>query len=156
MMTPASMFVWTLLAAVYLLFAGQVSADEIASAIIVGGAATGWSIAVRHASARRFGFDRAAVVVSCRALLGLPAATFRVGAKLVRAIARPARGHVRPQTFVYGARDRPEDSGRRAIATLAASLAPDSFVLRMSEPRNQIEIHVFAGKPPRSDPRWPI
>lgn len=151
----AAIGIWLAGAVCYMVLAGQFSADEIAAAVILGGLGAGWHFAVMHDGARRFRFERPALRLAAASLIGLPGATFRVGARLAAALLRPVEGRRVEQVFHRGASDDPRDRGRRAAVVLATSLAPDSYVIRMPVNAETITFHALTGSSPGTDPRWP-
>ena len=154
-----SVLVGMLAAAVYELFAGQFSADELGAAGVCGLVAALWSASLRRAGPVRFRFEEGTFGAVARAVGGLPAATGGVALVLGRAIAGsgPAArepGHVVHKALVPGRRRDQADAGRRAIAVLAQSLAPDSFVVRTPEAREEIEVHQLVARSTRANARW--
>jgi hypothetical protein len=114
---------WLALALSYLVFAGQVSRNELiagfgACAIAVGHAV----IAHRAADAPmrlRLRWDRVIGIAATSLVMD----TIRVGAALLR----PRPGALSPETLPL---DEAVPSGRRAVAILTLSLAPNGFVVR--------------------------
>ena len=148
-------FVWAMLAVAYVLFAGQPSAEELAFAVGCGLVAAVWSASLRRAAPLKLRYERGAATALARAVAGLPSGTWRVGLKLVRAVATASGGASSTRSFVHGRADDPRDAGRRAVAVLALSLAPDKFVLRTPGGRDEIELHELAAAQPKGDARWP-
>ncbi len=146
---------WAILAAAYLLFAGQFSGDEFAMSVLGGLAASLWAVALGRTAVQRFRFERGAGDATGRALAGVPGATAGVALALLKAAAAGGGGEVRSQAFTYGRVAEPQDAGRRAVAVLARSLAPDSFVLRAHEGEDRLELHVM-GDTAAEDPRWAV
>jgi hypothetical protein len=113
-------FAWIGLAALYLLFAGQVSRNEIIAGLGASLAAALYAL-VSHRTARaplRLRLNWLRVVASAARSLIVDAA--RVGAAMVRG--EPGR---------LTSREAPrEDAGPRAVSVLALSVAPNSFVVR--------------------------
>ena len=152
----ASLCAWVCLVAIYLLLAGQVSGDEIVAGAVCAAAAVIWWVGTHRASDHRFAFDAGSWAAVGRACRNLPWAVLSVGAVLLRALVRPEAGEVAHWFFAHGRRTDPGDGGRRAIGVLAASLAPDSFVLRTPAERDEIVVHTLVPGEPPKDPRWPI
>lgn len=147
---------WIGAAAAYVLFAGQFGAEELATAVICGLVAGLWSAALRRVASVRLRFERGAIGAAGRALAGVPMAATKVAARLVRASIVGAAGEVVTQPFFHGRRDDHRDAGRRAVAILARSLAPDSFVLRAPEQQDEIVIHTLVETAGGEDARWAI
>ena len=150
-----AIWVWLAGAATYLVLAGQLSPDEVAAAVLLGGLGAGWHFAVLNDGARRFRFERPALRVIGASLAGLPGATLRVGARLAAALVRPVEGRRVERVFHRGTADDPRDRGRRAVVLLATSLAPDSYALDLPVSEETIVFHALTGSSPGGDPRWP-
>jgi hypothetical protein len=147
--------VWLVSLATYLLLAGQVSKSEIAVGVVLASGATGWYLLLRHCSTRRFAPTAEHLSVWLRTLLKLVPATLRTGAVLVRVAALGGSpGTVRAVPFADGELDDPVQRARRATAILAASLAPDSFVVRANHGKGQALIHSIIGGTPEPDRDW--
>ena len=150
-----AVWVWLGGTAAYLVLAGQLSADEIAAGIVVGGLGVAWHAAVRRCSRHGLTFERRAGLEVLQAIGGLPGAILRVGSRLATALVRDVEGHTVEQPFHRGRLDDPRDAARRATVVLATSLAPDSYVLRLPIDEEIIVIHGISRKAPGTDPRWP-
>lgn len=138
----------------YLLFAGQFSPHELATAAVLAGGATLWTFLIRRCAPRRFAFSWKHVFVCLHAIGAAGPATLRILVVLARVALRggsPGRENV--VEFLRGAEDDPHDRARRAGAVLTASLAPDSFVVRAQPRRDHVLIHTLLSPRPR-DPRW--
>ena len=148
---------WMCLFAAYLLFAGQVSLDEVVAGSLCAAMAVLWWEATRRVSTHSFAFEAASWAAVGRACRSLPGATLSVALALLRSVVSRDGGEVAHWFFAHGQRTAPLDSGRRAVGVLAASLTPDSFVLRTPVMRDEIVVHALprGGEPP-VDPRWPI
>jgi len=150
---------WVVLAPLYLLFVGEISAHEAMLAALCGGVAAGWFTALRHVGSPRFRFQRAMLGAAGRAVGQLPGAAAAVAAAIVRGRC----GYVAEQHFLHGRDTEPADASRRAAVLLAVSLAPDRFALRLPEHEDRLVLHTMqapkAGKSPKTgkspDPRWP-
>ncbi len=124
----------------YLLFAGQVSTSELATGAGVAVAAAGWTLAARAGHGRWLAVGADHLAPWGRALAELPWATLRTAGALVAALfGRAPQSEAAP--FVHGPADAAADNGRRATAVLAASLAPDSFVVRTPQGEDRALIH---------------
>jgi len=139
----------------YLLFAGSASASELLTSAALAILATAWSMALRHVSGARFRFSRAHLRPWARAWLDVPAATWKTGLALVRALVRrePA-GRADTAPFRSGASDDPVERARRATAVLAASLAPASYVVRAEPGGSTALMHGITDRPPGADREW--
>lgn len=134
---------WALLGGVYLVFVGQVSADELATAAACGLAGGLWAAAIGRAATLRFRWSRRALGALARGAAGVPSGAAKVAAWLVQALFGRARGGISQTPFAHGRRDDPTAAGWRAGAVLGRSMAPDSFVVRAPEGRDLLELHVF-------------
>ena len=150
-----AVWVWLGGTASYMVLAGQFSLDEVAAGLVIGGLGAAWHAALMKDGAQRFAVERPAMRVVGAALLGLPGATLRVGARLAAALVRPVAGRRVAQPFHRGRLDDPRDRGRRAMVVLAASLAPDSYALGLPLDEEVITFHAFIDGGPSRDPRWP-
>lgn len=145
----------------YLLLAGQASGTEIAAGVPVATLVAAFAVLVHGGDRRRLRlrapWGRLAWLV-CASLLrdGV-----RVGGVLLRALVAPGAvaGTIDAQPFRPGGID-PSDAGRRALVTLASSLAPNGFVLDLApslllreEPR--LLVHHLARAAPSPNPDWP-
>ena len=147
----------------YLVFAGQVSTSEIIAAVPASG------LIAAFAFLRHRGQDRPIQLWApwSRLLLSLLAAllrdTGRVGGHLLRLAFVPrlhSDGSIDSQPFHPGHAD-PAGAGRRALVTLAASFAPNGFVLDVApsvllgdEPA--LLMHHLLPSAPHSDVEWPV
>ncbi len=151
----AALWVWLGGTASYLILAGQVSLDEVAAGVVLGGLGAAWQRAVLRDTARRFRFERPALGAVGGALLRFPGATIRVGTRLAEALRRDVAGRREERPFHRGRVADPRDAGRRAVVVLGTSLAPDSYALRLPLDEEVIAFHVLTGEAPGGDPRWP-
>ena len=139
--------------ALYLLFAGEVSAVEIGAGLVCAGAGTALAVGLDVVAVRRFGpaFRLGAVL---RPLAALLVETFVVGRELVRAAAGgAARGALSVQPFDPGG-DDPRSATRRALTLLGISLAPRSFAIR-GERGDGLLLHNLPAKPAAKEREWP-
>jgi len=132
--------VWIASAAAYLLFAGGFGADELAAAAACGLAGALWSAALARAAPARLRIGAAELGELGRAVAGLPRAAAQVAAELGRAIVEGGGGAIVRQALPPGVQG---DAGRRAVAVLARSLAPDSFVVRDQAGGGEVVAHVL-------------
>ena len=151
-----AVWVWLGGTASYLVLAGQVSVDEVVAGVTLGGLSVVWHAVVCRCSRHRFTFERHAGLALLRAIAGFPGAIPRVGSRLAIALVRDVSGHTAEQPFHRGRLDDPRDKARRATVLLAASLAPDSYVLRLPVDEETIVIHGITSRSPSTDPRWPV
>ncbi|TXN82812.1 hypothetical protein FV234_08665 [Methylobacterium sp. WL8] len=144
--------IWIALDFAYLVFAGTVSVNECVAAIVCATLATAWWWGVGRRGGVRFHFDRAAFRPLGAAILGLPRQTTRAGRDLVEALrADGAGGRICKQSvaeLAWATPNGPTAPAARAIGLLAASLAPDSFVLVLDRAHGTVATHALGdGKP---------
>lgn len=150
----AAILAWCIAFAGYLLFAGQFSRDELATAAVLACGATSWTFVIRHCARRRFAFSWRHVFVWLHAIGSAAPATLRVFGVLARAaMFGGSPGSAESVTFLRGREDDPCDRARRANAVLTASLAPDSFVVHAPPRHDEALIHTILPPRPR-DARW--
>ncbi|GJE40542.1 hypothetical protein [Methylobacterium persicinum] len=143
--------VWLLLFALYILCAGSLSLNEgLAGAVTAALGSIWWAFAGRGGGMRFSGWMSGLGPVG-HAILGLPGATGRVAGQLVHAvIGGGPRGSVAYERDAESAWANAELPAERALGLIAASLAPDSFVLREKGGDTGIVMHTLApvgGKP---------
>lgn len=148
----ACVLTWLVLAAFYLLCAGQVSADEAVAAILAAAVGAIFSVLIRRAADRPLRLRAPWPRTICRPLAALLPDAARVGRVLLSA--RP-HGEAVIQPFAHGG-ETPEDAGRRALVTLGASLAPNGYVLRIPGATDALLMHRLAHAPPKRDRAWPL
>lgn len=147
--------VWCSASALYLLFAGTVSAHESAVAILLGALATPWAWLIRHRARRNFEAFQAHAGPWLHTLRGLNSATLRTAGVLSRvALAGGSPGRTTRATFLRDREDAPRARSRRASAVLLASMAPDRFVLRERPGRDTVLMHELVAGEALPDPQW--
>lgn len=146
--------VWLAAAGVYLVFAGQLTTDELVAAALIGLAGALWWFSVQRKAQVRLRLEPAAAGAAVRAVVGLPQACVRVAARFCAIITGGKGGRIVEEAFETGRQNEPRDFGRRAVALLAASLAPDSFVVRVDKEAHRLRSHVVLTHPQPSHPRW--
>jgi multisubunit Na+/H+ antiporter MnhE subunit len=142
---------------VYMALAGSMSATEWATGAVLGILTAAWGAALRRVSSARFRFSRAHLAPWTRALLGLPAATWRTGVVLAVTLLRPVSpGRTDRVAFRPGPAHEPGERARRATALLAASLAPASYVVCADNDGSEILLHGIGAAPGKLDRDWLI
>ena len=153
------LILWAELFGFYLLFAGHVGTTELLAGAPAGLAAAVVGFVLHRVANRRFRLRRAPWGRVLAASFGaLPQDTVAVGRRLLRALLhRPdsTAGRLRRQAFVPGGNGA-DDAGRRGTITLAASLAPNRFVLREQSKHGALLVHELAPAKPRRDRVWPL
>ncbi len=140
----------------YLLFAGTVSATEVGAGLAATAMVTAFATVVHRGRTRRLRLVPQARLL-LRPLWGVVADSGRVGIVLARAVLRrPAgqAGQVVRQAFRQGG-ETPADAGRRGMVVLAASLAPNGYVLHIPAGEDAMVMHRLAPVPPSPDREWP-
>ena len=143
----------------YMLLAGTASATELGAGAAVAAATAGFAFARRRTMERAVALPPPPVRAVLQPLGALAADTVRVGAVLFRALAQPQSGEESRQPFRPGG-DAPQEAGRRALATLLLSVAPNGFVLDVppaAAPRDgdAVLLHRLAPASPGGDADWP-
>lgn len=146
--------IWCVAFAIYLLFAGTVSRNELITATVLAVLCAVWSYAAREISRERFSASRRQIMPILRAVANVLPATVRTGVILLKAIvSRPTPGRAVQNSFQSGAENDPDDRSRRAIALLCASLAPDRFVVS-AERGVKALLHTVEPQRAELDPEW--
>lgn len=150
--TRDAVAIWVLLAVTYMVFAGSVSVNEGLTMVVCATLGTVWWWAVGRRGGTRFRFDRAALRPLAPAVLGMARQTGRVGLHLARAVFGRAEGgatHAQSAATIPWARpDGETASATRAVGLLAASLAPDSYVLSLDRAHGTVTTHALEGEAP--------
>jgi multisubunit Na+/H+ antiporter MnhE subunit len=110
-----------LLAGIYLLLAGQIAPHEVLLAVLVGIASAAFAAAVSRAARRGRGLRPAWFAV----FVPVPGKLVSDSIKLAAAVPRPIRGDMRRTPLDAGG-----GVGRRGLAILARSVAPNGYVIR--------------------------
>ena len=143
-----------LLFGLYLLLAGQVSTDEVVAALLCGGAATGISMSIPLIAERHFRF----VCIPWLRVFGSPLLSVlqdipRIAIRLLLPNQPP--GTVQRWPFTVSGDDR-RSTAQRALVTLGASLAPNSYVIAILSGRGEMLVHRLLPAEPPQDPEWPV
>jgi hypothetical protein len=150
--TRDAVAIWVLLALTYLVFAGSLSVNEGIAMMACATLGTAWWWVVARRGGVRFRFDRASLRPLGPAILGMARQTWRVGCHLARAVlGRAEGGATQERSAAAIAWARPEGetaSATRAVGLLAASLAPDSYVLSLDRVHGTVTTHALEGEAP--------
>lgn len=153
-----ALVIWGLSFICYLVVAGTISFNELATAFALASLATLWAVIIRRSSVQRFAWRNDAIVPMLRALADLFPATLRTFARSARSLAAATAGrspgHTVGTPFHFGARDDPRERSRRAIAVLFASMTPDRFVVRLEAERDAALVHHVGPPGGEPDARW--
>jgi hypothetical protein len=146
--------VWATLFALYLLFAGQATGAELCAAALSAAAGAAVKVHLHRAGHRPMQLDAPWGRLAGRIGASLARDTLAVGKALIRAsMGRTIEGRAERQAFVVG--DATE-TGRRAVVTLAASVAPNGFVETIAPGDGTLLVHHLVPTPPKEDRRWPV
>jgi hypothetical protein len=144
--------IWLVLVVTYMVFAGSVSANEGLAALVCASLGTFWWWGVGRRGGVLFRFDRGTLSPIGPALRGMPRQTARVALHLVRALlGGVGGGTIRERSAAEFAWARPEGRtapAARATGLLAASLAPDSYVLTLDREHGTVATHVLEDDAP--------
>lgn len=140
--------------ALYLVFAGQASENELLTGVVLAVAIAGWALALRACCGAQLAVGTDHVRPWLRTIAGLPGATVGTGGALLAAIVGRASPRTEESAFIHGSADEPRANARRATAVLIASLAPDSFVVRTPAGEDHVLIHRLARARRAPDALW--
>lgn len=142
-------FSWLVLTGVYLGLAGSLSVDEVGAAILCGGLGVLWVRQLGRVGDHHLRIRAAALKPLPTVVARLPGETWRVGNRLLKAVVRgDVAGEERAVPPAQAAHcplagDGPQVAGARAVAVLATSLSPDTYVLRLERERDRIRVHAI-------------
>jgi hypothetical protein len=151
---------WALLSGLYLLLVFKTEPAEIVAAIVCGAiSAFGAELVRRHGSVRLalpgWGWLRAVAALPRHTVVD----TWRLVIVLWRVVVRREDVHGRFISLPFkGARGRsPEAAGRRAMAKLIGSVAPNTLVVGFANDKDRVLLHqlVDTGETPPCDPWEP-
>jgi hypothetical protein len=134
---------WVTFFALYLLFTGTGQPVELAAGAVGAGLVAIFDAALRARSERPLGIGLAMLYPLVPASGQLVVDTFRVGGGLLAAFGRPPSGR-----FCTVAAPAGTDAGRpagRGLAVIAASLAPNSFVVGDGPENGSLLVHRLVG-----------
>lgn len=146
---------WCFAWAGYLLFAGGLGPNELETGVVLASGATFWAWLVRRCARRPFSFSFQHGVVWLKTLGAAVPATGRVLVVLARtAMVGGSPGIAVEIPFLRGDENAPRACARRASAVLAASFAPDRFIVRAEPGQEKVRIHSIIASHKQRDPRW--
>jgi hypothetical protein len=144
--------------ALYLLFAGQTSTDELIPTGPVALACAVLVVSLRLLQDRRIRTTAPWLRLVWRVSVSLLRDTWLVGVALARVVVRPpeaALGAVADQNF-RGGGEAPEDAGRRGLVVIANSLAPNGIVIDAAPGLDRLRLHRLVAAAPNADAEWPV
>ncbi|WGR93119.1 hypothetical protein MTX26_24945 [Bradyrhizobium sp. ISRA443] len=139
---------WAALSGLYLAFSGQISVAEVTAGLLAALLATSYVMLVRHMTDRAFSIPAPPRAVVAQAARALVVDVFRVGAVLARAPFSGQNGRFVREPAALS-HDGPSAAGGRAIAIIAASIAPNSYVIDAK--RDTLELHRLADVSPSAE-----
>ncbi|HEX3445235.1 MAG TPA: Na+/H+ antiporter subunit E [Chthoniobacterales bacterium] len=143
---------WLILWGLYLLLAGAINPAELVFGAAVALISTAVFRIAHHHSPAHF----VAIKNCLRPLSRLPGKVFADCAIVLLAIWSRKSGRFREIKFNPGNRSN-VSATRRALVVVGASLAPNSFVVRLSFERGTLLLHEFVIRPDRTrDEEWPL
>ena len=145
--TRDAVAIWVALALAYMAFAGSLSLNEGLAAVACASLATLWWWGVGRRGGLRFHFNSEALRPIAPAIRAMFRQTARVGIRLFEAVlGRAGGGAVREHSASEVAWATPEGDtapAARSVGLLAASLAPDSFVLTLDREHGTVTTHAL-------------
>lgn len=160
---PLAFIVFLVSIGLYLLFAGQVSGTEVAAGVPAAGLIAAYAGLRHRGESRPMRLRGPWLRLVLAPLASVAGDAVRVGVQLLRAVFLPGShvvGTVSRQPFRSGSAG-PADAGRRALVTLASSLAPNGFVLDVAPSgllpdEHALLMHRLAPARPDPDGEWPV
>lgn len=149
--------VWIAFAAAYVLFAGQLSLTEAAAGVPAAAASTVFVLALRRCEQRGLRLQAPWFRLARSALGSLAGDVVRVGGVLLEALVHPPAapvGRLTRQPFRQGGA-APADAGRRGLASLVISVAPNGFMVDIYGHADAMVMHRLVDVPPVPDHEWP-
>ena len=124
--------------------------------LVVSGIAVAGHVRTRAVAHRQIHVQAPWLRLAGRISVALARDTVLVGGGLVRAMlgGKPGGGMTR-QPFDSGA-FTPAEAARRGISVLAASVAPNAYVIEVQEPPQGMLMHAFVPRQSAKDVRWPV
>jgi hypothetical protein len=144
---------WVALSGLYLVLAGELSPSEIVAGVLAGLLATLVSLGLTAAAERQFSLRAPWYRLSVQTARAVVRDIFRVALALAAAATTGQGGMFARQPFA-GTGAEPAAAGRRALATLFASIAPNGYVTEITA--TALELHRLAPAPPAADREWPV
>jgi hypothetical protein len=139
--------IWVALALAYMVFAGSVSVNEGLAALACASLGTLWWWVVGRRGGIHFHFGLEPLRPLGPAILGMPQQTARVGIRLAKALlGRAGGGQIRERSAAavsWATPDGDTAPAARAVGLLAASLAPDSYVLTLDRAHGTVATHAL-------------
>lgn len=148
-------FFLLILCGMYLLFAGQIDTAEIIAGLPAVALAAVFAAGQSRQARRRYALIAPWPRLLLQAGRALARESWLVGAVLLGTLWRRSagpRGAITAEVFEPGG-DDPVSAGRRALATLERSLAPNGFAVAFRP--GAILLHRLAPAPASPNPEWP-
>ena len=144
---------WAGLTGLYVVLAGQLSISEMTAGLLAGLAAAALSLMLRAAAEQRLRLRAPWQRLVPRLSLAVLRDLNRVALALAKAVMAGHAGAIQVQP-VAPAGDTAAGAGRRALAMLLASVAPNGYVLEAR--RAALTLHHLAEAAPAADRQWPL
>lgn len=150
------MGIWAGLFGLYLLFAGSASRAEVLAGFVVSGIAVAGHMRTRAVANRQLHVQAPWLRLAGRIVVTLVRDTALVASGLMRVVpGRKPGGGMTMQAFDSGG-FTPVGAARRGIAILAASVAPNGYVIEVREPPQGMLMHAFVPRQSAKDVQWPV
>ena len=147
---------WAALFGLYLLFVGQAVRTEAVAGLCVAALATAGHEHTRSVAHRKLHVVAPWGRPAVRLGIALVRDTGLVAQSLLRVVCgAKSRGSMMIQPYDPGGYT-PQAAARRGIGILAASLAPNGYVLEVRKSPEGILMHRFVPYAPAADRRWPV
>lgn len=160
---PLAFVVFLVSIGMYLVFAGQVNGTEAAAGVPAAGLVAAYAGLRHRGESRAMRLRGPWLRLLLSPMVSVAGDAARVGVHLLRAVFVPGShvvGTISRQPFRSGDVG-PADAGRRALVTLADSLAPNGFVLDVApsmllRDEHALLMHRLAPARPDPDREWPV
>jgi hypothetical protein len=145
------------LVAFYLLFAGEWGITEGIAGMVAVLPALGMRMLAHRVAHRPFTSTGIPALSLLRVPISLARDSWAVGKVLVGTLWRTSAslGHWKEQPFVQGNASE-ADAFRRAVVTLAVSVAPNQFVAHVPPRKEVLVVHCLADVSLKPKSRWPV
>ncbi len=144
-----------LLFGLYLLFAGQASLDEVLAAGLSSAVIAALAGVVSRIAERRFNFSGLPWVrLIFRPLWSVMPDVSRVGMRLAQT--RVRGGAIQRWRFMAVGADSERDAARSAALSLAASFAPNGYIIAVLHGRGEVLVHQLVPTEQPGNAQWPL
>jgi len=148
--------IWAGLFGLYLLFVGSTSRPEVLAGLMASGIAIAGHVRTWAVAHRRVRVEAPWLWLAGRIVVALMRDTALVAGGLIRTLlGGKAGGGMTLQPFDSGD-FTPVAAARRGFAMLAASVAPNGYVIEVQEPPRGMLMHAFVPRRRAENVRWPV